>query len=339
MRAPPEDLPERGLLTFLAEGWGLKAAKADHVPVGGGSYHWRVRDEAGQVHWVTVDDLDRKAYLGQTRDGAFAALGRALDTALVLRRSGLAFVVGPVPAAGGETVRRLGDRYAVALFPHVEGRSRQWGRPLMPAEAAELLDMLVQLHGATGAAASVVQPHRLQLSERPHLEESLRNLDREWLGGPFAEPVRALLRSHAGRIQGFLQTFDRLADEVEAAGLPSVITHGEPHPANLIYAGGRLLLVDWDTMALAPPERDLWMLDAAGAEELARYARATGRPVNAAAIRLYRLRWRLEDICLYLQVLRSPHRRTADTEHAWHALALSLESGDRQIAPFGTDPA
>lgn len=307
--------------------------------MGAGSYHWRVRDDAGKFHWVTVDDLDQKVYLAGTREPAFQGLRRALDTALTLRRHGLDFVVAPVPAADGETVRRLGDRHAVTLFPHVDGRPRQWGRPLVPAEAAELVEILVQLHGATPAAASVANPHRVQLSGRRGLEESLRRLDREWLWGPFAEQARALLRSHAGRIRELMQTFDSLAEEVVAQRLPSVVTHGEPHPANLIGAGGRLLLVDWDTVALAPAERDLWMLDRVAGDELARYAKATGRPLNAAAVRLYRLRWRLEDICLYLRVLRSSRHRTADTEHAWRSLALSVESPDRQIAPFGTYPA
>jgi aminoglycoside phosphotransferase (APT) family kinase protein len=48
---------------------------------------------------------------------------------------------------------------------------------------------------------------------------------------------------------------DRLSDEV--------LTHGEPHPGNLIQVGSRWMLVDWDTTLVAPPERDLWLLDPA----------------------------------------------------------------------------
>lgn len=220
MRTPPEDLHERDLLASLSDGWRLKVGDADHVPVGAGGYHWRVRDDAGRVHWVTVDDLDRKGYLADTRELAFGALRRALGTALALRRAELGFVVAPVPAAGGETVRRLGDHYAVSLFPHVEGPSRPWGRPLVPAEAAELVDMLVQLHGAELARASIALPHRIQLSERRRLEGALDSLDAEWLGGPFAEPARALLASQAKRIRELLQTFDRLADELGRPACP-----------------------------------------------------------------------------------------------------------------------
>ena len=55
-----------------------------------------------------------------------------------------------------------------------------------------------------------------------------------------------------------------------------VITHGEPHPANLMLAAGRLALIDWDTVALAPPERDVSLI-ITGTEGADRYQEAAGR--------------------------------------------------------------
>ena len=48
--------------------------------------------------------------------------------------------------------------------------------------------------------------------------------------------------------------FDRLAKFTRPALAKLVITHGEPHPANIMTADGRLALIDWDTLALAAPE-------------------------------------------------------------------------------------
>lgn len=327
MRAAPEGLDEADLVEALFDGWGLEVVAAEYVAVGGGSYHWRVYDGAGRRHWVTADDLDHKSYLGDTRDAALDGLRCALDTALALRRGGLEFVVAPVPTPRDEIVRRVGRRHAVALFPFVEGTARRFGEPLEPAEGIQRVDMLVRLHRATRSAAPVARPAGLQPSERRSLEHALRDLDREWVGGPFSEPARALVAGHAARIRRLLETFDRLADQVTAGAEP-VLTHGEPHPGNVISAGGRLLLVDWDTAGLAPPERDLWMLAAGAGDALGRYEEASGRRVDGAAIRLYRLRWRLEDVATYTKVLRSPHRRTADTEHAWRALNISLGPED-----------
>jgi spectinomycin phosphotransferase len=305
MRAAPEDLDVGDVVGSLAEGWGVRAVGAAYVPVGGGSHHWRAFDADGDRHWVTADDLDRKGFLGATREDAFDGLRRALDAALALHQSGLEFVVAPVPATGADTVRRLGDGYAVALFPFVDGPSRRFGEPLAPAEAAELADMLLRLHRATPAAAPVARRASLQPSERASLVDALRSVDREWTGGPFSEPARALVAHHAGAVRWLLETFDRLAAQVVATGAEPVVTHGEPHPGNVMSAGGRLLLVDWDTVALAPPERDLWWLAGPTGDGLERYEEGAGRPVDRTAIRLYRLRWWLDDLSQFLRLLRS----------------------------------
>ena len=86
-------------------------------------------------------------------------------------------------------------------------------------------------------------------------------------------------------------------------------------------AGANRFLVDWDTVALAPPERDLWMLaDGAGSDAAELYAAATGRELDETALDYFRLMWDLKDLAEYLKVLRSPHRRDEDTLRQYHAL-------------------
>jgi spectinomycin phosphotransferase len=84
------------------------------------------------------------------------------------------------------------------------------------------------------------------------------------------------------------------------------------------------MLIDWDTVGLAPPERDLWMVATETGAELRRYTELTGRPVDMAAIELYRLRWALDDLSCFVRDLRAPHRRTPGTEDAWQALQLTI---------------
>jgi spectinomycin phosphotransferase len=177
--------------------------------------------------------------------------------------------------------------------------------------------MLVRLHQATLAAASTARTTGVRLAERSHLEGALRDLDRPWIGGPFAEPARTLLARNTEAIGRLLEALDRLADRVAAAGAETMITHGEPHSGNLVTVGGSLVRVDWDTVGLALPERDLWMLD--GRYQLARYAELSGRPVDEHAISLYRLRWQLDDLSTFVRWLRSEHQRTVDSGR--HGLA------------------
>ena len=74
-------------------------------------------------------------------------------------------------------------------------------------------------------------------------------------GGPYGEPGRDLLARYERPLRQAFARFGGLLDRVRVAGGPSVITHGEPHPGNLPRTRAGLCLVDWDTTALARPER------------------------------------------------------------------------------------
>src|SRR5438034_668450 len=108
----PEGVTERDLVHALADGWGLSAGTLRYAPVGGGSYHWMVTSSPGEQWFVTVDDLDDKGWLGRTRPAVFAGLRAALDASVTLHRDvGLRFVVAPVPALDGQSLRPLGDAH------------------------------------------------------------------------------------------------------------------------------------------------------------------------------------------------------------------------------------
>jgi spectinomycin phosphotransferase len=340
MKVLPEGLGEADLLAALTEGWRLDIASFQYLAVGFGSYHWDLRDRHGRRLFITVDDLDDKTYLGQNRDSALEGLRCAFDAAYTLRHhGGLEFVVAPLPTPTGETVRRIGRRHSVAVFPFVAGIAEQFAEIATPAwsnrllvrsaeDRAELVRMLVRLHQATQSVVTAVGPASL-LPERSRFESALQELDREWTGGPFSEPARALLARHAPSVIRQLSAFDDLSARVAASGLMSVITHGEPHAGNLVRTdGGHLVLVDWDTLALAPPERDLWLVDSGAGRELSLYAELSGRRVDENAIALYRMRWALDDITIFVNGLRSTHARTPDTEKAWDGLVRSFEALD-----------
>ena len=332
MRDRPAGITERDLGHALADGWGIRCATLRYAPVGGGSYHWVVRDDRGERRFVTVDDLDDKGWLGHTRPVVFEGLRAAMDAVVTLRReAALGFVVAPVPALDGQLLRPLGPRHAVAVFPFLQGAAGRWGEVYSAPDRDELVAMLAALHGVDPKdpkdprnPAAVRLPHReIGLSWRGDLEMALRELGQPWSGGPFAEPARALLAGAAGQVRRGLETLDRWASDATAAG-ETVITHGEPHPGNIIRVGREIMLVDWDTVGLARPERDLWMVASENGDELRRYTELTGRPVNQAALELYRLRWALDDISAFVRDLRARHRRTAGTEHAWHSLERAI---------------
>jgi spectinomycin phosphotransferase len=214
------------------------------------------------------------------------------------------------------------------VFPFLQAPAGEFGQCRTAAERAAVVDALVRLHQvrlqeAPPGAARVARP---EVPHRGDLERALAELDRPWSSGPYAEPARARLATHAADIRRLLDRFDRLTAQVIATGATLVLTHGEPHPGNVLFGDGRILLIDWDTLALALPERDLWMLDTS--DERARYTAGSGRPVDDTAIDLYRLRWRLDDIATFMHLFRSPHNDNADTARAWGWSIDSLGADD-----------
>jgi spectinomycin phosphotransferase/16S rRNA (guanine(1405)-N(7))-methyltransferase len=286
----PPDLTDDALAHAVHDGWEIDVASIEYLPVGFGSHHWAVVDRAGTRWFVSVDE-------GSSDD----SLRAALATAVALRAAGLAFVAAPVPTVTGEPLLACG-RFAVACYAHLQGESPAWGDP-PPDWGTAILAMLVALHGAdvVARADDFVIPHR----------DALVDLDVP-NAGPYSGPTAALLAHRGHDIRDALARYDALVAHAHEQSR-RVVTHGEPHPGNTIRTTSGWMLVDWDTVLIAPPERDLWDL-----EPLWRvYEDATGVTLQASLLELYRLGWELKDLALYVARFRGPHNGNDDDAKSW----------------------
>jgi spectinomycin phosphotransferase len=84
------------------------------------------------------------------------------------------------------------------------------------------------------------------------------------------------------------------------------------------------MLIDWDTVLLAPPERDLWHLDPGDGSIAVSYRELTGREVLPAALDLYRRTWVLTDIASSVARLHGEHGGTGDDRMEWEILVAAL---------------
>jgi spectinomycin phosphotransferase len=324
----PDDLDLVELRAVLERYWGLGGAQLEYLPLGFGSHHWRAFDSRGVQWFVTVDDLQAPFQAGEDADGAFAALDRAFRTASWLSdEAELEFVVAPLHDDDGIVIRRLSDRYAVTVSPFIFGESSVWGPYESADERRDMGRILGRLHVATEhARAELPRRDDLSVPARAALAEALADLDRPWASGPYAEPVRRLLQVNAGDLERRLHEYDELAAKVRERSEPWVVTHGEPHRANVIRdPQGAVHLVDWDTTLIAPRERDLRMVldeDLTGWDD---YVGAAGdTTLNPEAIELYRRWWELADVTTFVDVFRKQHERTEDTAESWRVLSENL---------------
>ena len=328
MRTAPDGIDERELSAALQDHWGLAPAWLGYLPVGFGDHHWELTDSAGRRWFVTVSGLT-SGWRDTDPAAGYADLRAAMDTVIALAGAGLEFAVAPVPTTSGQALARLGGAHAITVFPYLDGAGEDPGDEISERERLALIEMLARLHNATPQARRTAPVRRLDLAARPVLEAALGELSQPWNGGPYSEPPRQLLARHASHLDRALASFDELAREAARSG-PPVLTHGEPH--NTLRSAGRLYLIDWDTVGLALPERDLWSVADADSREADHYAELTGRRVNTAVMRMYRMRWSLEEIMLSLSEFRGPHDHNKDAELTWAVLSEETENL-LQLAP------
>ena len=316
MRERPVDIRDSDVAAALARQWALTVQDMSYLPVGFGGYHWRAADQTGSRWFVTVSDL---------ASPWVPDLPGAMQTAAWLAtQAGLRFVVAPVPTRAGQVVGSLDSRHALTLFPYLDATSGHFEDPIDDGDRPAIIDMLARLHTAVPTGIQVpTQP--LKLANRQAIDQALASLGVPWTGGPYAEPGRDLLARYERPLRQAFARFDGLLDRVRGAGGPYVITHGEPHPGNLLRTRAGLCLVDWGMTALARPVRDLWRV-ISGDQDAARYSWRTGWTVDQDALALYRLRWDLDDIAGMLPKIRGSHQQTADTLMAWTELQKTLEA-------------
>jgi aminoglycoside phosphotransferase (APT) family kinase protein len=325
MRTRPAGLTDEHLTAALRAGWDIVPASAEYRPLGFGSHHWQVTAEDGTPWFVTADDLvTRLRAATDTCDAAFKRLRVALRTARALADTGVSFVVAPVRTVAGDVLTRIGPEYALAVYPYVAGRPGEWGDALTPADRRAVLRMLARVHAAPRDVRDGAGRDDFALAGADQLREALAGLAGAWDSGPYAEPARHLLARHARDLEAMLDRRDRLADEARARPGRLVLTHGEPHPGNIIRAGRRRMLVDWDTVLAAPPERDLWLADPGDGSIAVSYRELTGREILPSALELYRQTWVLADIVTGVARFRREHTGTEDDQFEWQVLVASL---------------
>jgi spectinomycin phosphotransferase len=222
--------------------------------------------------------------------------------------------------------------YAVSVYPFLVGESHPYGHFATDEERRVLLAALGEIHRAKPAVLPAAD--RLEVPDRAAVAALLSTVEDPPAAGPYAAEALALLHDRAGLLGELLAEYDSLRAPVAASQDGWVVTHGEPHAGNVMRpVTGGIRLIDWDTVALAPRERDLWMVQPRDPDDWAAYGEPG--PADPAALALFKLRWRLADICSFAVTLTGPHEDTEDTRLCWRGLSSDL----RPASPADWNPA
>lgn len=289
MLEQPPDVTDADVLEVVRAHWEPRADAVEHLPVGWGAHHWRVDVEGEPTLFATLDPPLPRHTLASL-EAAYASAA-ALD---------VDFAWPSLPHAGGGFTVAVGPRTA-SVTGWLDGE-----RP--SASVPELPDLLARLHACPAPATARTWRTELDPDLPHHLRELLQ---REW-SGPLGPAAREVLVAHLAQVGGWVREHTRLLGLADPATY--VVTHGEPHVRNQWLACGRTWLIDWESLVLAPRERDLATLVHEGRDV----------PHDREMVRLFDLEWRLSEVWSFAQWLQGPHTGDADDRTALGGLAHEL---------------
>ena len=315
------DFPDDKLKTCLHADYGIDVADVAFLPLGA--------DAATAVYRVAEG---AKSYFLKLRRGAFDEAGVTVPR--FLSDHGVALIITPVETRDGRLWTHV-DNFAATLYPFVEGRN---GYDVLPLERhwVELGAALKEMH------TIAVPPSLVEAIPRETFSPFWRNMVRDVQvlveATVFEEPVAArcaaFVREKRAEIDGLVTRAEALATNLTARPLPFVLCHGDIHAWNLLIgADGALYIVDWDTLILAPKERDLMFVGAslgigdtpAGA---ALFYQGYGKTeIDRDALAYYRCERIVEDIAVFCQQLLLTDEGGAVREQALGYLTDSFLPG------------
>lgn len=246
------DLPDERLSACLKDDFGLSVEALSFLPLGA--------DVDTAVYRAQADDA--ACYFVKLRRGAFEP-----STVLVpqlLGSRGVPAVIPPIATTSGALWSRL-DAFTVLVNPFVAGRDG-YERELTKRQWMSLGQLLRGLHElGAGEVLGRLPRERYSPRHRERVRGFLSHAETDEPLDIVAAQVKELLCDRREVVLELLERADELAASLEARKLPHVVCHGDIHAGNVLVGdNGSLYVVDWDTLLLAPRERDLMAIGMGG---------------------------------------------------------------------------
>ena len=263
MNVEPRNFDRDALVSTL-RAWELSVTSLSYLPVGAGAHHYLAVDWAGNV------GSSRSTGSSASCSRCWARPSRPGSMLTSRRRSRRSSVrsARPLPCAMADSSSSTNDHHSGRRRA---GRLDDETRYRFSHSSTESRTSTVLM--AAGGCSKRLAGSTPQLTQfRPGSRNATRSpcrtntafSPRSTTCGHRGHPVLTENRRGAGfrekapMILDMFKRCDELADAVRAADNPWVVTHGQMHPGNIVHTeDDNLLLVDWDTVVVAPRERDM----------------------------------------------------------------------------------
>ena len=296
MLLPLASLDQCALLGLIRDQFGVSGHDLAFQPLGEDSWAY----QCGPL-WISI----RRDLRGH--------VPAAYATAAALAEQGLDFVLAPLAGVDGLYTHRIG-MLPVVIYPLCPSSPLDRER-LGTTDLASMMDMIEKVHASIPVEGLPTEDYRLTFDT--DLTDALAHAEDNTAppAGPYDLPIRRALRHNSSLLADLRAEAGELGDRCTTAGMPMVLTHGEPSSSNWVRAGARILLVDWGGATWGPPARDWFHM-----------RRTMPFPPDTEGFfqRFYEVRWRLSEIAEYAAVFTHPHTGNREDKAMWGRLARYL---------------
>lgn len=282
----------------LDKAYGLAITSVTFLPLGA--------DFNTQVYQVTTNTNVR--YFLKLRSGEFNTASVSIPN--FLARKGLKNIISVQTTKTGELTAKLG-LFIVILYPYVQGENGI-DKKLSDQQWIEFGHAMKVLHSADipGSLTTNLPHETFSLPWNTPVKEFLKYAATDNLQDPLAQEAALFITSKKAVINKLLEESEKLAGLLQKQSHDYTVCHGDIHCWNLLVDEKKqLFIIDWDTMVIAPKERDLMFIGAGIGdtgrtqieEETLFYQGYGPTQVNHEAIFYYRCTRIIEDIGVYCQ--------------------------------------
>ena len=320
------ELKDEKVVDCLRNEFGLSVEKLSFLPLGA--------DLNTAVYQVLT--TDKEAYFVKLRKGIFNEASVAVPN--FLSESGIKQVIPSFTTQAGQLWANL-NPFKVILYPFIEGH-HGFEKKLSKKQWGEFGEALKGFHNATipSGITNSLQKDNFSPHWRDTVKVFLDHIGKETFHEPVALALADFIKSKQIAILELIKRTEHFAQILLEQPLEFILCHGDIHGWNLLIdKNGALYMVDWDTLIIAPKERDLMFIGGGlgdsgytPQEEEAMFYQGYGQAnINQVAISYYRCERVIEDIAVYCEHIFLSDEGGEDRKE-------SLENVKANFLPNGT---
>jgi spectinomycin phosphotransferase len=221
-------------------------------------------------------------------------------------------IIHPIKTLGGKLYHKVSSFY-IALFPYINGRSG-WDISLTKDQFGEFGKFMRDLHSADlpNGYKNLIPWEKYNQKYSKDVKKCLAGINNKVYDNPVVMDFLYILKNNENTIL-------EMADHLETAGIANskghrsmCLCHGDIHAGNILIDKNKFYVVDWDTIILAPKEKDLMFIGGGignkwnGEGEIECFYKGYGTEteIDRDLIKYYRYERIIQDICeFYRQML------------------------------------